>query len=64
MIDNATDVNEDWGEWLGLLEQVMSATIPRVKVKANRSHAWVDSEVCHLSHIKTTAWRRAKRSAK
>ena len=30
----------------------MSATIPRVKVKANRSHVWVDSEVRHLSHIK------------
>ena len=56
MIDNATDVNEDWGEWLGLLEQVMTVTIPRVKVKANRSHAWVDSEVCHHSHIKMTAW--------
>ena len=26
--------------------------------------AWVDSEVRHLSHIKMTAWRRAKRSVK
>ena len=39
MIDNATDVNEAWGEWLGLLEQFMSSTIPSVKVKANRSFA-------------------------
>ena len=64
VIGNTTDINEAWGEWLGLLEQFMSATIPRVKVKANRSHAWVDSKVRHLSHIKMTAWRRAKRSAK
>ena len=47
----------------GLLEQFMSATIHRAKVKANRSHAWVDSEVRHRSHIKMTAWRGAKRSA-
>ena len=64
VIGNTTDVNEAWGGWLGLLEQFMSATIPRVKAKANRSHTWVDSEVRHLSHIKMTAWRRAKRSAK
>ena len=64
MIGDTTDVNEAWDEWLGLLEQFISATIPRVKVKANRSHAWVNSEVCHLSHIKMTAWRRDKRSAK
>ena len=64
VIGNTTEVNEAWGEWLGLLEQFQSATIPRVKVKTNRSHAWVDSEVRHLSHIKMTAWRRAKRSAK
>ena len=31
-------VNEAWDEWLGLIEQFMSATIPCVKVKANRSH--------------------------
>ena len=64
VIGNTTDVNEAWGGWLGLLEQFMSATIPRVKVTANHSHAWVDSEVRHLSHIKMIAWRRAKRSAK
>ena len=64
VLGNTTVVNEAWGEWLGLLEQFMSATIPQVKVKANRSHAWVDSEVRHLSHIIMTAWRRAKRSAK
>ena len=64
VIGNTTDVNEAWGEWLGLLEQFMSATITRVKVKANHSHAWVDSEVRHLSHIIMTAWRLAKRSAK
>ena len=45
VIGNTTDVNEAWGECLSLVEQSMSATIPRVKVKANRFHAWVDSEV-------------------
>ena len=64
MIDNATDVNEAWGDWLGLLEQFMFATIPRIKVKSNRSHAWIDSEVRHLSYNKMTAWRRVKRSDK
>ena len=64
VIDNTNDVNEAWRVWLGLLEQFMSATIPWVKVKANCSHAWVDNEVRHLSHIKLTVWRRAKRYAK
>ena len=41
----------------------MSATIPRVKVKANRSHSSVDSEVHNISHSNMTAWRRAMRSA-
>ena len=35
----------------------MSATIPV-------AHSWVDSEMRHLNHIKMTAWRRTKRSAK
>ena len=57
MIGNVTDVNEACGEWLGLLEQFMSVVASQVK--ENRSHAWVDSEVRHLSHIKMTAWRRS-----
>ena len=64
MIENAVDVNAAWNGWLDLIEQFMSATIPRVKVKPNRSHSWVDSEIRHLDHIKMTAWRQAKRSAK
>ena len=35
----------------------MSATIPV-------AHSWVDSEMRHLNHIKMTAWRRTKSSAK
>ena len=64
VIENDVDVNAAWNGWLDLIEQFMSATIPRVKVKPNRSHSWVDSEIRHLNHIKMTAWRRAKRSAK
>ena len=50
-IDNATDVNDTWGELLTLLEQFKSPTIPRIKVKANRSYARDNKEVRHLSHI-------------
>ena len=64
VIENIVDVNAAWNVWLDLIEQFMSATIPRVKVKANRSHSWVNSEIRHLNHIKMTAWPRAKRSAK
>ena len=59
VIENAVDVNAAWNAWLDLIEQFMSATIPRVKVKPNRSHSWVDSEIRHLNHVKMT-----KRSAK
>ena len=64
MIENVVNVNAAWNGWLDLIEQFMSATILRVKVKPNRSHSWVDSEIRHLNHINMTAWRRAKRSAK
>ena len=65
VIENAVAVNVAWNGLLDLIEQFMSATIPRVKVKPNRSHSWVDSEIRHLNHMKKmTAWRRAKRSAK
>ena len=57
VIENAVDVNAAWNGWLDRIEQFMSATIPL-------SHSWVDSEIRHLNHIKMTAWRRAKRSAK
>ena len=64
VIENAVDVNAACNGWLDLIEQFMSATIPHVKVKPNRSPSWVDSEIRHLNHIKMTAWRRAERSAK
>ena len=36
VIENAVDVNAAWNGWLDLIEQFMSATIPRVKVKPHR----------------------------
>ena len=45
------NLNVAWNGWLDLIEQFMSATIPRVKVKPNRSHSWVDSEIRHLNHM-------------
>ena len=32
VIENAVDVSGAWNDWLDLIEQFMSATIPRVKV--------------------------------
>ena len=54
------DVNVAWNGWLDLIEQFILC----VKVKPNRSHSWVDSEIRRLYHIKITAWRQTKRSAK
>ena len=35
VIENTVDVNLTWNGWLDLIEQFMSVTIPRVKVKPN-----------------------------
>ena len=47
-----------------MIEQFMSATIPKVRVKSYKSTPWYDSDQRHLHHVKMTAWRKSKRSKK
>ena len=44
---------------MGLIDKI----VPKYQVKAKSSH-WLDGEVLHTTHMKNTAWKKAKKSNK
>ena len=55
LVDNVVDIDGAWNEWLAKIEQLMSATIPKVRLKSNKATPWCDSDLRHLHHVKMTS---------
>ena len=61
-LNHSTHMNEAWSIWSSTVTEHSIKCIPRVLVKNNSKHPWMDGEVRHMHNCKHTVWAAAKRT--
>lgn len=62
IVSNYNDIDKAWHLWNGEILKTINKLIPKVKMRNNSMTPWIDGEMLHLSNIKETLRRKAKKS--
>ena len=62
IINSNLSIDDKWSLWLSTVSRAVDNCVPRVNVKSTSAPPWIDGEVKHLSNVKHTAWKKAKKS--
>lgn len=64
LVTDCTDIDTAWSKWREAVESRIDKCVPQVEVKDSTAPPWFDSEIRHLFNLKTTIWKKAKKSNK
>jgi hypothetical protein len=64
ILNEGNDIDDKWELWKDEVIKVLNRIVPKKKVLIKRNNPWIDAEVIHASNVKSTLWRKAKKSGK